>query len=55
MAMSEAVPRKSVEIKGSKSDEAELGQTWGMGQYQVRAREPGGRGGITAGWQGKVA
>jgi hypothetical protein len=41
--MSEAACGKSVEIKGSKSDNAELGQTYGKGQYQVTAREPKGR------------
>jgi hypothetical protein len=49
-AMSEAARGKSVEIKGSKSDKAELGRTCGKGQYKARAREPIGEGrGVTAG------
>jgi hypothetical protein len=47
---------KMVEIKGSKSDKAELSRSCGKGQYQVSAREPIGEGrGITAGWWGSAA
>jgi hypothetical protein len=38
---------KSVEIKGSKSDKAELSRTYGEGQYQVSAREPVGDNGVS--------
>jgi hypothetical protein len=49
--MSEAAHRKSVQLKGRKSDKAELSQTSGKGQYQVRAREPIGEDwSVTAGW-----
>jgi hypothetical protein len=46
-----ALRRNSVEIKGSKSDKAELGRTCEEGPDQARARKPTEEGevGITAG------
>jgi hypothetical protein len=41
--------------KVDKSDNAELGRTYGKGRYQARAKETVGvEGGVTAGWWGNV-
>jgi hypothetical protein len=44
-AMNEAACRELAEIKGSKSNKAELGRTNGKGQLQARAKPVGEKGG----------